>query len=449
MPQSKRLASHPAGAIGCRGFTRGVAQLGSVLRSGRRGRGFESRHPDRLVETTEPPLTCVEGQGRRALLLCLITALSGPSRQRRGSIPIDRGHPSSRSRIASWSSARRTYNCIVVAMSSWPMIGVEQVCVGVQGDVRWRVPQHPRQRQPVDTRADCYRRAGVAEVVLGDLLHLGALHRTGEPSAIGLQPGQVIGAVAEHQGQARGPHTDLPALPARTPAPAPDPPDGCWSSLRCDRPRAALRCHAHSAGDARTGLPYPQRHRFVPTDPAVRQPEHRHAMLARLGCNRPTSSAVKYTRRLLVLCGRFSTPRDRQPSSLDSVIENARQHAIGSDDIGSNRLSAHGGDPPLHRIGSTSAILVDPHTGWTWTRQADSSILWFDLARSDSLRGNHAGANSPIVASPRLGAHKSPSSSRLRRCREFGGVALGFEAAFLGLGALRCSVAHHVSHCAR
>ena len=34
------------GAIRCRGFTRGVAQLGSALRSGRRGRGFESRHPD-------------------------------------------------------------------------------------------------------------------------------------------------------------------------------------------------------------------------------------------------------------------------------------------------------------------------------------------------------------------------------------------------------------------
>ena len=55
------------------------------------------------------------------MLLCLITALSGPIRQRRGSIPIDRGHPSSRSRIASWSSVRRTYNCIVVAMSSCPM----------------------------------------------------------------------------------------------------------------------------------------------------------------------------------------------------------------------------------------------------------------------------------------------------------------------------------------
>jgi hypothetical protein len=41
---------------------------------------------------------------------------------------------------------------------------------------------------------------------------------------------------------------------------------------------------------------------------------------------------------------------DRQPSSLNSVIENARQHAIGSDDSGSTRLSAHGGDPPLHRI---------------------------------------------------------------------------------------------------
>ena len=35
---------------------RGVAQLGSALRSGRRGRGFESRHPDSLVETTAGPL---------------------------------------------------------------------------------------------------------------------------------------------------------------------------------------------------------------------------------------------------------------------------------------------------------------------------------------------------------------------------------------------------------
>ncbi len=41
-----RLGSYRGGAIRCRGFTRGVAQLGSVLRSGRRGRGFESRHPD-------------------------------------------------------------------------------------------------------------------------------------------------------------------------------------------------------------------------------------------------------------------------------------------------------------------------------------------------------------------------------------------------------------------
>jgi hypothetical protein len=44
--ESSRLASPAAGAIRCRGFTRGVAQLGSALRSGRRGRGFESRHPD-------------------------------------------------------------------------------------------------------------------------------------------------------------------------------------------------------------------------------------------------------------------------------------------------------------------------------------------------------------------------------------------------------------------
>ena len=46
MPAASGLASRRAGAIGCRGFKRGVAQLGSALRSGRRGRGFKSRHPD-------------------------------------------------------------------------------------------------------------------------------------------------------------------------------------------------------------------------------------------------------------------------------------------------------------------------------------------------------------------------------------------------------------------
>ena len=44
-----RLVSPAASAIRCRGFTRGVAQLGSALRSGRRGRGFESRHPDSVM----------------------------------------------------------------------------------------------------------------------------------------------------------------------------------------------------------------------------------------------------------------------------------------------------------------------------------------------------------------------------------------------------------------
>ncbi len=33
---------------------RGVAQLGSVLRSGRRGPGFESRHPDQICEAASP-----------------------------------------------------------------------------------------------------------------------------------------------------------------------------------------------------------------------------------------------------------------------------------------------------------------------------------------------------------------------------------------------------------
>src|SRR3954452_15016821 len=51
-----RLASPAAGAIRCRGFTRGVAQLGSALRSGRRGRGFESRHPDSIeADQRQPP----------------------------------------------------------------------------------------------------------------------------------------------------------------------------------------------------------------------------------------------------------------------------------------------------------------------------------------------------------------------------------------------------------
>ena len=48
-PGSARLA----------GLHRGVAQLGSALRSGRRGRGFKSRHPD--SKTAGVPA----GQGRR------------------------------------------------------------------------------------------------------------------------------------------------------------------------------------------------------------------------------------------------------------------------------------------------------------------------------------------------------------------------------------------------
>ena len=50
----RRLARRQPGAIRCRGFTRGVAQLGSALRSGRRGRGFESRHPDALSQFRGP-----------------------------------------------------------------------------------------------------------------------------------------------------------------------------------------------------------------------------------------------------------------------------------------------------------------------------------------------------------------------------------------------------------
>src|SRR5271155_3133965 len=46
MTRPSALAGCRVGAIRCRGFRRGVAQLGSALRSGRRGRGFESRHPD-------------------------------------------------------------------------------------------------------------------------------------------------------------------------------------------------------------------------------------------------------------------------------------------------------------------------------------------------------------------------------------------------------------------
>lgn len=56
------LASQRSGAIGCRGFKRGVAQLGSALRSGRRGRGFKSRHPDR--EIADDSLT------RRSVVAC-------------------------------------------------------------------------------------------------------------------------------------------------------------------------------------------------------------------------------------------------------------------------------------------------------------------------------------------------------------------------------------------
>ncbi len=45
--------------------TRGVAQLGSALRSGRRGRGFESRHPDGEtgVHSGGHPFCVCEGRG--------------------------------------------------------------------------------------------------------------------------------------------------------------------------------------------------------------------------------------------------------------------------------------------------------------------------------------------------------------------------------------------------
>jgi hypothetical protein len=46
LPPQSTLAERRVFAIRCRGFKRGVAQLGSALRSGRRGRGFKSRHPD-------------------------------------------------------------------------------------------------------------------------------------------------------------------------------------------------------------------------------------------------------------------------------------------------------------------------------------------------------------------------------------------------------------------
>src|ERR1700722_3147183 len=54
LPRQCSLAGCGGGAIRCRGFTRGVAQLGSALRSGRRGRGFESRHPDCVLAGSRP-----------------------------------------------------------------------------------------------------------------------------------------------------------------------------------------------------------------------------------------------------------------------------------------------------------------------------------------------------------------------------------------------------------
>ena len=54
LPSQCALAGCRGGAIRCRGFTRGVAQLGSALRSGRRGRGFESRHPDCVLAGSRP-----------------------------------------------------------------------------------------------------------------------------------------------------------------------------------------------------------------------------------------------------------------------------------------------------------------------------------------------------------------------------------------------------------
>ena len=60
LPRQCSLAGCGAGAIRCRGFTRGVAQLGSALRSGRRGRGFESRHPDNVLAVSRPSMPATQ-----------------------------------------------------------------------------------------------------------------------------------------------------------------------------------------------------------------------------------------------------------------------------------------------------------------------------------------------------------------------------------------------------
>jgi hypothetical protein len=68
------LADRAGGAIRCRGFKRGVAQLGSALRSGRRGRRFKSCHPDLKLQ----PLFGAS-RGRKKLDESKSTLTGGPA----------------------------------------------------------------------------------------------------------------------------------------------------------------------------------------------------------------------------------------------------------------------------------------------------------------------------------------------------------------------------------
>ena len=192
----------------------------------------------------------------------------------------------------------------------------------------------------------------MAEVVRCDLLHLRAFHRSGEPPADSLRPGQVVGAVTKHEivtiptaallrqlieNERRHRHRSL------------------QTALRLSHRVIHAELHGvvghRQAPAQKIHIGYRATPQLPPTGPRS---------IASVSTNtdagptrqptgpRPQPSNIPPA---CLSCAADSPHRDRQPSSLDSVIENARQHAIGSDDSGSTRLSAHGGDPPLHRIG--------------------------------------------------------------------------------------------------
>lgn len=60
-------------------------------------------------------------------------------------------------------------------------IGIEEIRIRVQGDLRGLVPENPLQRQNVDAGRHRQAGRGVPQIVRSDLLDLCALHRAADP----------------------------------------------------------------------------------------------------------------------------------------------------------------------------------------------------------------------------------------------------------------------------